>query len=137
MTTGTTAAEGVPAEACHVNHYFDSVVDKWSDADRGKGCHAFALGIERTDADETMDTGFAFEIAISIVAFNLHGDTFDAGSFTVEDIRDGDTVVVGFGVAGVHAHEHFGPVLCFDTTCTCVDGQDCVEVVAFALKHVF
>ena len=137
LATGAAAAEGVPAEARHVDDYFDGVVDEGGDTDGGKGGHAFALGVEGTDADETVDSGFAFEVAESVVAFYLHGDAFDACPFSVEDVGDGYMVVVGFGIADVHAHEHFGPVLRFDSSGSCVDGEDGVEVVALALEHVF
>ena len=84
-----------------------------------------------------MDTRFALEVAEGVVAFDLHGDALDAGTFAVEDVGNGHTVVVGFGIAGVHAHEHFGPVLRFDSSGSCVDGEDGIEVVALALEHVF
>ena len=137
LTTGTAAAEGVPAEARHVDDDFDGIVDEGSDADGGEGGHAFALCVEWADADETVDSGLAFEVTEGVVALDLEGGAFDAGPFAVEDVGDGHAVVVGFGIADVHAHEHFGPVLSLDTTGTGIDGEDGIEVVALALKHVF
>ena len=137
LTTGTAAAEGVPAEARHVDDDFDGVVDEGGDADGGEGGHAFALCVEWADADETVDSGLAFEVTEGVVALDLEGGAFDAGPFAVEDVGDGHAVVVGFGIADVHAHEHFGPVLSLDTTGTGIDGEDGIEVVALALEHVF
>ena len=136
LTAGTAAAEGVPAEARHIYNHFDGVIDQRCDADGSKGGHAFALGIEGADTDEPVDSGFALEVAKGVVAFDLHGDALDAGAFAVEDVGDGHMVVVGFGIAGVHAHEHFGPVLSLDTACSGIDGEDGIEVVALALEHV-
>ena len=94
------------------------------------------MGIEGADAHETVHTGFALEVSKGIFALNLHGDTFDAGTLAVEAVGDGHAVVVCFGIADVHAHEHFSPVLCLHSACAGIDRQYCVEAVAFALKHV-
>ena len=136
MFAGTATAEGVPAEARHVDNHLNGVVDEGCDADGGKGGHAFALCVEGADAHEAVDAGLALEVAEGVVAFNLESDALDAGTFTVENIGDGHLVAVGFGIAHVHAHEHLGPVLCLDATGSGIDGKDGIEVVALALEHV-
>ena len=136
LAASAAGTEGVPAEARLVDHDFDGVVDEGCDADGGEGGHALALCVEGAYADKAVDAGFALEVAEGVVAFNLHGDALDASPFAVEAVGDGYAVVVGFGIADVHAHEHLSPVLCFNTTGTGIDGEDGIEAVALSLEHV-
>ena len=41
------------------------------------------------------------------------------------------------GIAHIEALQLFGPILCLGATCTCIDLENAVHVVFFALKHIF
>ena len=57
-----------------------------------------------------MHAGFALEIAVCVIAFDVEGGAGDAG-FLVADFADQlDVIAMPFRPAGVHAHEHLGPI---------------------------
>src|SRR5882724_2919893 len=78
-------AVGVHAEFFGADVDLDAVVDFGDDEDGGERGVAAGGLVERGDADETMDAGFAGEQAVGVFAFELDGGVcyagFCAGSF--------------------------------------------------------
>src|SRR5574344_1295691 len=81
LSSGTTAAKGVPTETRHINVHLDGVVHQGSNIDAGKTRHTFALSIERTHAHQTVHAVLTFEVPKGVVAFYLHCHALDAGAF--------------------------------------------------------
>ena len=82
-----------------------------------------------------MDAVLAFEHTVGVRALDHHGRGLDAGLVAVQHVQHLNAVPVGFGPAGVHTVEHFGPVLGLGSAGACVEGQDGVVVVVLAVQH--
>ena len=121
LPAGTTGAEGVPADLGGVYRHLDPVVHEGYDEDGGKGGHPLALSIVGRDADETVDTILALEIAVGVVALDLKGASLDPGLVAVLPVGDRHLVPVRLGPPLVHTRQHGGPVLTLGTTGTGVD----------------
>ena len=83
-----------------------------------------------------MHSVLTFEVAVGVVAFDFHRDGFDARFVSVLEVGDGAFVVVGFGIAHVHSHQHLCPVLALRSSGAGVDFEDAVHGVLLLSEHV-
>ena len=78
---------------------------------------------------------FRLEVSVGVFAFGGEGHALDAGFVTRLKIDDLRPVALALDPAGIHAKQHFGPVLGFGPAGTGVDGDDGIAVVVFAVQH--
>jgi hypothetical protein len=78
---------------------------------------------------------FSFEITVSVLAGDREGGTFDAGFIPRLKIDKISLVTAAFNPSGVHAKQHFRPILGFRTTGTGIYGQDGILAVIFTIQH--
>ena len=83
-----------------------------------------------------MHAVLAFQVAVSIVAFELHRYRLDAGLVGFQQVGDGEFIFMVFGVTHIHAHEHLCPVLGLGAARARVDFQHSAHRVGLLAQHV-
>lgn len=95
------------------------------------------VGVKRRDADQSVDSGFLTQVAISIISLDPDGDTLDAGFFPGQIIEGFRFVAFALGVTQIHAQKHLGPVLRLRAAGAGMDAQDAIsEVVLLEIKSL-
>ena len=89
----------------------------------------------RRYAHEPVYATFGLGVAVCILAFNLNGRSFDSGGIACLILDRIDLEATLFRPAGVHAEQHFGPVLAFSAPCPCVDFDEGIERIGFARQE--
>ena len=82
-----------------------------------------------------MHTGFGFQPAVSIFAFEMNGGGFDAGHFTIGHFHQFGLEACTLAPAQVHAQQHAGPVLGFGAARAGLNVQVAVVGVHLAREH--
>ena len=118
LTACSAASERVPREFRRIDIDLNRVIDQGRDEHRRKRGHPLALRIERRHAHEAVDAVFALEEAVGkLAALDFHRDALDACLVAFLKVGNGDFVVVGFGPAHIHSHQHLRPVLTLGSSC--------------------
>ena len=78
-----------------------------------------------------MDAAFGLGIAVGVFALDQDRGGFDPGLFARLIFDRFDLEPAPFGPAGIHAEQHFGPVLAFGAACAGVDFEIGVVAVGF------
>ncbi len=111
LAAGPAGAHGVDAHVRLLDVDLDAVVDHRIDVHaRERGVPA-GIRIERRDAHQPVHAVLGLEPAEGVAALHLDGRRLDAGLLALGLLDPFDLVAVLLGPAGVHAHEHAGPVL--------------------------
>src|SRR5262249_30608820 len=121
LAAGAAGAHGVGAHVRFLDVDLDAVVDHRIDVDAGERGVAAGIGVERRDADQPVHAVLALEPAERVAALDLDGGRLDAGLLALALLDPLDLVAVLLGPAGVHAHEHVGPVLALGAAFAGVD----------------
>ena len=132
LSAFATGTEGVHAQIFGPDVDLDAVVNFRNYEDGRKRSVATRCLIERRNSNETVNSGFSCEKAVSIFAGKLNGGGFDAGFFAGSFVEDDGVHALSFRPAKVHAEQDGGPVLRFGAARAGLDGHDGVEVIAFA-----
>jgi hypothetical protein len=93
------------------------------------------VGVERRDADKTMDPRFLAQMAEGIVAFDADSNALDTGLFPGKEVKDFRGISLALGIAKVHPQQHLSPVLGFGAAGPRVDRQDGVAAVILIVEQ--
>lgn len=126
---------GVDAQVLLVNLNFH-VIPHVGDHGKGrKACVPPALGIERRDSDQAVDSNLAAQVAIGVIAADCEGDPFDAGFLAVLCVEQLHLVAPLFGPAQIHSQQHLGPVTGLGPAGPGVDRDNRVAGVVVSAEH--
>jgi hypothetical protein len=124
-------AVGVYAQLFRTDVDLNAVVDFRDDEDRSERGVAAGGLVERGDADQTVDAGFAGQEAVGVFTFELDGGVFDAGFFAGSFVEDYRVHSLALRPTQIHAQQDRSPVLRLRAARPRLDGHDGVEVVGF------
>ena len=136
LTSGTGAAERIPADARRIHFHLDRVVNQRYYEHGCERSHSFALCVVRTHADQTVYAVLALEIAVSHVAFDIECHGLDTRFVAFLQVLDRHFVVMFLAVPLVHAHQLLRPVLRFRAACSGHDLQHRRHLVFLVTQHV-
>ena len=136
LTACSGRSEGIPTQVGRVNLNFNRVVDEWNYKYGGKGCHTFALCVERRHSHKAMYSVFGLQIAVSKIALYLYCYRFDAGFITFKHVCNLGFIALFLAPAQVHTHKHLCPILRFGTSGAGYYLQHCPEFVFLLAKHI-
>src|SRR5689334_21757167 len=93
------------------------------------------VGIERRNANETMDPHLRLQLAVNVLAVDLNSSGLDTRAFALEPIRDNGVEFVPLGPSQVHAQEHLSPILAFGSPCARVYRHNGIACVILTRKQ--
>ena len=93
------------------------------------------LCVEGRDAHEPVNPLLRLQVTVRVIAYDFEGGALDAGLFCRLQVEHRHTVSAALGPPRVHAHEHLGPVLRFETARARVDRQQGMAMIVGALEH--
>ena len=111
LAAGAAGAVGIDAQIVVINFDFNIVVDLGINEDRSERCMAARVGIEGRDSHQAVNSGFGFEISVSIVAGNAERNAFDPRFLARLIIEYLFAITAPIAPAQIHAQENLGPVL--------------------------
>ncbi len=129
--------ERIHTQVGFVDLDLDRIIDHRIDPHGCKRCLPPRRRIKRRDPDKTMHPRLGLEPAIGIGAADLDGGGLDAGLLPFRTFHHGHLVTMLFGPAGVHAQQHFGPVLRLRPARASVDFKVAVIAVRLPRKQAF
>jgi hypothetical protein len=124
-------AVGVYAQLFWTDVDLDAVVDFRDDENRSERSVSPRRLIERRDAHQPMDAGFAGQEAVGVFALELDGGVFYAGFFARGFVEDYGIHSLALRPTQIHAQQDRSPVLRLRAARPRLDGHDGVEVVGF------
>ena len=111
LAAGAGRAEHIHFDVFGTDVDLDGVVEFRHDLQRGKGGVPASGGVKRRDAHQAVHAGFPLEIAVHIFSLDHNGGAFQAGLVAVEIVEDLIAETVALRPVGIHAIQHFRPVL--------------------------
>ena len=124
LTPGSTGTVGVGANIFFVDINLDGIRNLGRDIHRRETSLPLAFAVERTDSDQSMQTGFTFQVTVRHRAANRDRGAVDPGLIVIVSIQQFDRVVVCLRPVAVHPQQHLGPVVGIGSAITRVDGHD-------------
>lgn len=135
LAAGAAGAKNVHADVRFFDIQLDVVARVGDYVHRSKGCMPSARGIKGRNANQAVDAPFAFEKAESVRPGDAQSNAFDARLVAGQKVQLLHRIVAACSPAGVHAQEHFGPVLRFRTARSGMYFQNGVLAVFLAGKQ--
>ena len=124
LSAGSAGAIGIHADIFFIDIDFSAIGNFWRDIDCRETRLAFTFRIERADANQPMQTRFAFQIAVGHRSANRDRSIVDSGFVVVVSIEQNDRVVIFLCPAGVHPQHHFRPVIGIGSAIAGMNRQD-------------
>ena len=119
------------------DNYTVVVIHFGSNLNRSKRSMSSSRSVERRNSHKAMHAVFAFEISVSVRAFDKYRCAFESCLVAVKPIEELYGISVTFRPTGVHSVKHRSPILRFRAACSRMERKDSVISVVRSGKERF